>query len=130
MKAKLAPRSARCSSLRRPPGSAQAGRAGSSRQAAGAGQLVRRESRRHARLSIGTAEPESIYEATIEAKLTARSPSDTQGESEIQLPLPPQIISLGDLSLSIDGADSDAVALEKTSSSGMARFLQRIRRLR
>src|SRR5688572_25825417 len=43
-------------------------------------------------LSVGTAEPESIYESTMDAKLIARSGADGGGESEIQLPLPPQII--------------------------------------
>src|SRR2546421_6755037 len=61
--------------------------------------------------SIGTAEPESIYKATLDASLVARAASDNQGESEIQLPLPPQIISLGELSLSINGAPSDDVTL-------------------
>jgi Tfp pilus assembly protein PilE len=65
------------------------------------------------RLSVGTAEPESIYEARIDAVLTARSDADNQADSEIQLPLPPQIISLGDLVLSIGGVESDAVALEQ-----------------
>ena len=65
------------------------------------------------RLSVGTAEPESIYEARIDALLTARSDANNQSDSEIQLPLPPQIISLGDLVLSIGGVESDAVALEQ-----------------
>jgi hypothetical protein len=64
-------------------------------------------------LSIGTAEPESIYQARINALLSARSDANNQGESEIQLPLPPQIISLGDLVLSVGGVESDAVALEQ-----------------
>src|SRR3954452_18176458 len=66
------------------------------------------------RLSVGTAEPESIYEATIDATLIARAGgagADTGGESEIQLPLPPQIISLADLTLAINDQPSDAVAL-------------------
>jgi hypothetical protein len=64
------------------------------------------------RLSVGTAEPESIYFASIDASLTARSAAGNQGESEIQLPLPPQVISVGDLSLSIDGIESDDLQLE------------------
>jgi hypothetical protein len=63
------------------------------------------------RLSVGTAEPESIYESTIDASLIARAAPDTQGDSEIQLPLPPQIISLGDLLLTVNGAPSDDVTL-------------------
>ena len=42
------------------------------------------------RLSIGTAEPESIYEAQLEASLIAQSPADSKSDCEIQLPLPPQ----------------------------------------
>src|SRR5580765_2745541 len=62
-------------------------------------------------LSVGTAEPESIYKATLDANLIARAASDNPGESEIQLPLPPQIISLGDLSLSINGTASEDATL-------------------
>jgi type II secretory pathway pseudopilin PulG len=64
------------------------------------------------RLSVGTAEPESIYEASIDARLIARSAVQTNGECEIQLPLPPQIISLGDLAVSIDGVETDAVIID------------------
>ena len=60
-------------------------------------------------LSVGTAEPESIYEAKFEAKLQA-TPGGT-GENEILIPLPPQIISLADLSLNVNGAPSDSVTL-------------------
>src|ERR1041384_7810125 len=42
-------------------------------------------------LSIGTADPESIYTARLAAKFQAFNPVGN-GESEIQLPLPPQII--------------------------------------
>ncbi|HEY7118726.1 MAG TPA: hypothetical protein VH475_19200 [Tepidisphaeraceae bacterium] len=64
------------------------------------------------RLSVGTAEPESIYEARFTATLTASAPSDARdAKCEIHLPLPPQIISLADLSVSVNGEPSDAVAL-------------------
>jgi len=63
-------------------------------------------------LSIGTAEPESIYESKIDAKLIARRAEPSADESEIRLPLPPQIISLGDLEVSVDGQPSDSVSLE------------------
>src|SRR5213592_3823113 len=43
------------------------------------------------RLSVGTAEPESIYLATVDATISARSPQGSS-ECDIQLPLPPQII--------------------------------------
>jgi prepilin-type N-terminal cleavage/methylation domain-containing protein len=64
------------------------------------------------RLSVGTAEPESIYEARFKATLTATSPTQSgDAKCEIQLPLPPQIISLADLSVSVNGEPSDAVSL-------------------
>jgi type II secretory pathway pseudopilin PulG len=63
------------------------------------------------RLSVGTADPESIYSATIDANLVARNPSPGNSDCEIQLPLPPQIISLADLTLSVNGQASDEVAL-------------------
>jgi len=61
------------------------------------------------RLSVGTDIPESIYEAKFTAKLEATSGGP--GDNEIQLPLPPQIISLNDLSVSVAGRASEAVAL-------------------
>ncbi len=60
-------------------------------------------------LSVGTASPESIYEAKFAAKLQAAGAS--AGESEIQLPLPPQIISLADLSVAVNGQASESVTL-------------------
>ena len=62
------------------------------------------------RLSVGTLEPESIYEASVRAKIEAAGPQGS-GECEIPLPLPPQIISLAGLSLSVDGVKSDALEL-------------------
>jgi len=61
------------------------------------------------RLSVGTADPESIYEAKFAAKLDA-APGGA-GDNEIQLPLPPQIISLGDLTVTVAGKPSDAVTM-------------------
>ncbi len=76
------------------------------------------------RLSVGTAEPESIYEARFSADIEAAAPSGPGGAvaafapgdtgsvlSEIQLPLPPQIISLADLTVTVNGEPSDAVSL-------------------
>jgi hypothetical protein len=64
------------------------------------------------RLSVGTNQPESIYEATFRASLEALpSTSQGRGESDVELPLPPQIISLGDLSVSVNGQPSDAMSL-------------------
>jgi prepilin-type N-terminal cleavage/methylation domain-containing protein len=67
-------------------------------------------------LSVGTVEPESIYETKFAAKMQAKSPAVGAGaganaECEIRLPLPPQMISLGDLSVMIDGQASEAVSL-------------------
>jgi type II secretory pathway pseudopilin PulG len=62
------------------------------------------------RLSVGTDNPESIYEAKFKAKLDALR-SGGAGESQIDLPLPPQIISLADLAVTVNGKASDNVAL-------------------
>ena len=77
------------------------------------------------RLSVGTAEPESIYEAKLTAKLSATAPKDANdrggsgkagpnggaagGIAELTLPLPPQVISLAELSVKVDGEPSDDV---------------------
>jgi type II secretory pathway pseudopilin PulG len=65
------------------------------------------------RLSVGTVEPESIYEASMTAQIEAAGPHDAQGGPEcvIPLPLPPQIISLAGLSLTVDGKPSDSLVL-------------------
>src|SRR5688500_17859924 len=67
------------------------------------------------RLSVGTVEPESIYEArftgTVEAAGAAPADAGASGaEHEIELPLPPQIISLADLKVMVDGRDDGAAA--------------------
>jgi prepilin-type N-terminal cleavage/methylation domain-containing protein len=56
------------------------------------------------RLSVGTAAPESIYEARFEGRLRAMNSGDAAAECEIALPLPPQIISLADLSINVAGS--------------------------
>jgi prepilin-type N-terminal cleavage/methylation domain-containing protein len=56
------------------------------------------------RLSVGTVDPESIYEAKFVAKMKATSIGE---RNRIELPLPPQIISLADLSVTVDGKASD-----------------------
>lgn len=70
------------------------------------------------RLSVGTAEPESIYEAKFSATLDASGPASPDssakpgnGNCEIHLPLPPQIISLADLSVTVNKEKSDNVTL-------------------
>jgi prepilin-type N-terminal cleavage/methylation domain-containing protein len=65
------------------------------------------------RLSIGTATPESIYEARYSGKVQAVSPPKETGDCELELPLPPQIISLADLSVTAGGQASELVALRK-----------------
>jgi hypothetical protein len=63
------------------------------------------------KLSVGTATPESIYEARFVGKIEAAAPGDTGGDCEIALPLPPQIISLADLSIAIADEPSERVSL-------------------
>jgi prepilin-type N-terminal cleavage/methylation domain-containing protein len=63
------------------------------------------------RLSVGTAAPESIYEARFTGKIQAVRPQNHTGDCELELPLPPQIISLADLSVTAAGQPSELVAL-------------------
>lgn len=63
------------------------------------------------RLSVGTAAPESIYEASLTGRIEAVSPKPEASECEIELPMPPQIISLADLSVTVDEKSSEHVAL-------------------
>ena len=65
------------------------------------------------RLSIGTAAPESIYEARFNGTVQAVSPAKETGDCELELPLPPQIISLADLSVTAGGQTSELVSLRK-----------------
>jgi prepilin-type N-terminal cleavage/methylation domain-containing protein len=63
------------------------------------------------RLSVGTATPESIYEARFEGTIEAVRPQGEAGECELELPLPPQTISLADLRITAGGKPSEMVAL-------------------
>jgi prepilin-type N-terminal cleavage/methylation domain-containing protein len=63
------------------------------------------------KLSVGTAEPESIYEARFNGQIKAVRPSDEAGECELELPLPPAVISLADLSVTAAGEPSERVSL-------------------
>jgi len=63
------------------------------------------------KLSVGTAAPESIYEAHFAGNIQAVSASEDAGECEIELPLPPQIIPLADLEITVDGQASETVVL-------------------
>ncbi len=61
-------------------------------------------------LSVGTADPESIYTAQLASKFTAFDPNKT-GQCEVHLPLPPQIISLADLEVTVNSQPSDNVEI-------------------
>ncbi len=61
-------------------------------------------------LSVGTAQPESIYTAELNAQFEAVNPQG-KGECEVLLPLPPQIISLADLEITADAHPSDSVEI-------------------
>jgi hypothetical protein len=64
------------------------------------------------KLSVGTAQPESIYRAAFAAKLIAKSAGSEPGARMLQLPLPPQIISLGDVKFTINDASTTDITLE------------------
>ena len=61
-------------------------------------------------LSVGTAQPDSIYQAQLETRFQAFNPAG-DGECEVLLPLPPQIISLADLVVTVDSQPSESVAI-------------------
>src|SRR5262249_43630818 len=63
------------------------------------------------RLSVGTATPESIYEARFAGKIQAVRAGEEAGDCELELPLPPQAISLPDLSIKAGGKPREMVAL-------------------
>ena len=59
-------------------------------------------------LSVGTVDPESIYTAQLTSKFQAFNPT-REGYCEVLLPLPPQIISLADLEVTVNAQRSDSV---------------------
>jgi prepilin-type N-terminal cleavage/methylation domain-containing protein len=61
-------------------------------------------------LSVGTAQPESIYTAQLKSRFQAANPAG-RGECEVLLPLPPQIISLADLEVTINSQPSESVEI-------------------
>ena len=61
-------------------------------------------------LSIGTAQPESIYTARLKTEFQAFNPTGN-GECEVLLPLPPQIISLADLTVTVNSEPSESVEI-------------------
>jgi prepilin-type N-terminal cleavage/methylation domain-containing protein len=61
-------------------------------------------------LSVGTVDPESIYTAQIASTFYACDPS--RGEQcEVHMPLPPQIISLANLEVSVNSRPSESVEI-------------------
>lgn len=61
-------------------------------------------------LSVGTVDPESIYTAQLKAEFEAFNPAGN-GECEVLLPLPPQIISLADLEVAVNSKPSESVEI-------------------
>jgi prepilin-type N-terminal cleavage/methylation domain-containing protein len=61
-------------------------------------------------LSVGTAQPESIYTAQLKSQFQASNPAG-KGECEVLLPLPPQIISLADLEVTVNSQPSESVEI-------------------
>jgi prepilin-type N-terminal cleavage/methylation domain-containing protein len=61
-------------------------------------------------LSVGTTQPESIYTAQLESKFVALNPAG-EGECEVRLPLPPQIISLASLEVTVNSLPSSTVEI-------------------
>jgi prepilin-type N-terminal cleavage/methylation domain-containing protein len=61
-------------------------------------------------LSIGTAQPESLYTARFSTKFEAFNPV-TNEECEVLLPLPPQMISLAELEVTVNGQASESVEI-------------------
>lgn len=61
-------------------------------------------------LSVGTTQPESIYTSKLETKFLAFN-SSGQGECEVWLPLPPQIISLAGLEVTVNSRPSSSVEI-------------------
>lgn len=61
-------------------------------------------------LSVGTAQPESIYTAQLKSEFEAFNPAG-KGECEVLLPLPPQIISLADLEVTVNAQPGGAVEI-------------------
>lgn len=72
------------------------------------------------KLSVGTATPESIYEANFQGSLMAKRGSEAEDRSagdtspsELSLPMPPQVISLADLDVTINGESASNVSLRQ-----------------
>lgn len=61
-------------------------------------------------LSVGTTDPESIYTAELKSSFHAANPAG-KGPCEVQLPLPPQIISLAGLEVTVNSQPSRSVEI-------------------
>jgi len=61
-------------------------------------------------LSVGTDQPESIYTAQLTSKFEVLNPN-RNGECEVLLPMPPQIISLADLAVTVNAQPSESVEI-------------------
>jgi prepilin-type N-terminal cleavage/methylation domain-containing protein len=61
-------------------------------------------------LSVGTAQPESIYTSQLTTEFQAFNPAG-DGECEVRLPLPPQIISLAGVEATVRSRPSGAVEI-------------------
>jgi prepilin-type N-terminal cleavage/methylation domain-containing protein len=61
-------------------------------------------------LSVCTDQPESIYTAQLATKFQVLNPG-SKDECEVQLPLPPQIISLADLEVTVNSQQSESVEI-------------------
>ena len=62
-------------------------------------------------LSVGTADPESIYTARMAAHFQARNSAGTE-QCEVLFPLPPNIISLADLEVLVNSRPGGSVAIQ------------------
>ena len=92
------------------PPSAQADEAGAKKQfdrPAAIVQLYEARIDLTPKLSVGTATPESIYVADFAADIEAVAPTDAADGCRIELPLPPKIISLADVSITVDDEPSE-----------------------
>jgi hypothetical protein len=63
------------------------------------------------KLSVGTATAESIYVADFKSTLEAKAPSQNQEICQIELPLPPQLISLADVEVTVNDEPSEDFTL-------------------
>lgn len=65
------------------------------------------------KLSVGTATPESIYVAEFSSTIEARSPTKGGDRCQIELPLPPKIISLADVDVTVNGEPNEDFVLAR-----------------